>query len=50
MNTLNKKDIEILDRYAEVIFGCRFDDLSEQEGNMLIAHVRRREPEFQNHR
>lgn len=45
-----QKEMELLNRYANVIFGCSFDDLSDNEQIMLIAHVRDREPDFQNRR
>lgn len=46
---MNRNDRAILERYAQAIFGCSFDDLSDKEERMLIAHVREREPEFGNH-
>lgn len=46
---MNKNDIKILNNYAQAIFGCDWDDLSDKEQAMLKAHVREREPEFENH-
>ena len=46
---MNKKDIKLLEKYAQVIFGCDWDDLDDKEQTMLKAHVREREPEFENH-
>ena len=46
---MNKKDMYILEKYAQAIFGCNWDDLDDKEQTMLIYHVREREPEFQNH-
>lgn len=47
---MNKRDLELLELYSNAIFGCSFNDLSDTEERMLIAHVREREPEFENHR
>lgn len=47
---MNKHDYELLELYSKAIYGCPFKDLSEAEERMLIAHVREREPEFENHR
>ena len=47
---MNKHDIQILNRYANAIFGCDWDNLDDKEQTMLIYHVREREPEFENHR
>ena len=41
-------DKELLEHYTQTIYGCSFDDLSEKEEKMLIAHVRDREPDFEN--
>ena len=38
---------EILNKYADVVFGCKYDDLSDNEQKLLVAHVRDREPSFQ---
>ena len=43
-------DMETLNRYAEAVFGCKYDDLSSNEQKLLVAHVRDREPDFQNRR
>lgn len=48
MFTRSEKDI--LDKYSERIFGCKYDDLSQNEQKLLVAHVRDREPDFQNRR
>ena len=45
-----RAEMEILDKYATVIFGCRYNDLSDNEQKLLVAHVRDREPDFQNRR
>ena len=47
---MNSNDICILEKYAQAIFGCGWDDLEDREQTMLIYHVREREPEFENHR
>ena len=47
---MNEKDRKMLEKYAQVMFGCDFDDLSDQEETLLIAYVRAREPDFENHR
>lgn len=41
------KEMETLNKYAKVIFGCKYNDLSDTEQYLLIEHVREREPEFQ---
>lgn len=43
-------EMEILDKYADAIFGCKYDDLSNNEQKLLVAHVRDREPDFQKRR
>lgn len=40
-------EMKTLDKYAAMIFGCKYDDLSDNEQKLLIAHVRDREPDFQ---
>ena len=41
---------KLLDKYADMIFGCKYDDLSDNDLKLLVAHVRDREPDFQNRR
>lgn len=45
-----QKEMELLNKYSATIFGCSFDDLNNNEQTLLIAHVRDREPDFQNRR
>ena len=47
---MDKKDRELLEKYAKEVFGCNFDDLEDREEKLLIAYVRSKEPEFENHR
>ena len=49
LKIMNKNDMKLLEKYANEIFGCNWDDLSDDEQRMLIAHVREREYEFENH-
>ncbi len=44
------KDKMVLNQYAQKIFGCFYDDLSENEAQMLIGYVHEHDPEFENHR
>ena len=46
---MNKKDIRILEKYAQAIYGCQWDDLEDKEQTMLIYYVREHEPGFENH-
>ena len=46
---MSKNDMKLLEKYAQAIFGCDWNDLSDDEQRMLKAHVREREPEFENH-
>lgn len=46
---MNKNDIRLLEKYANVIFDCNWDDLSDNEQKMLIAHVCEHNNDFENH-
>lgn len=43
-----REEKETLNRYAKIVFGCKYDDISDNEQKLLVAHVRDREPGFQN--
>ena len=42
-----REEIETLNKWSKMIFGCKYDDLSDNEQTLLVAHVRDREPDFQ---
>ena len=44
-----EKDREILEKLAQVIFGCDLDDLSDFETEMLIAHARKVDEDYEHH-
>lgn len=46
---MNEKDEKIMEKYAQAIYGCSADDLSEKEERMLIYHIMERDPYFLNH-
>lgn len=45
---MRKSDKQLLEKYAQEIFGCSYDDLSDKEAEMLKAHIRERESDFEN--
>ena len=45
-----QSEMKTLDKYADMIFGCKYNDLSNNEQKLLVAHVRDREPDFQERR
>ena len=45
-----RDEMDTLDKYSNAIFGCSYNDLSDNEQKLLVAHVRDREPDFQNRR
>jgi len=46
---MNENDKKIMEKYAQAIFGCGADDLSEKEERMLIYHILEHNPDFLNH-
>ena len=50
MMTFTQSEMKTLDKYADMIFGCKYNDLSDNEQKMLVAYVRDREPWFQSRR
>lgn len=42
-----REERDTLERYSKAIFGCEYDDLSDNKQKLLVAHVRDREPDFQ---
>ncbi len=45
-----QSEMKTLDKYAAMIFGCKYNDLSDNEQKLLVAHVRDREHDFQRRR
>lgn len=47
---MNEHDKKLMEKYAQAIFCCSIDDLSDKEERMLMYHVMEHEPSFMNHR
>lgn len=45
-----REERDTLERYSKANFGRKYDDLSDNEQKLLVAHVRDREPDFQKRR
>lgn len=50
LEKMNTKDKMTMQKWAQTIYGCNADDLSDKEEKMLMYHIMDREPGFLAHR
>ena len=49
LEKMNAKDKKIMQTWAEAIYGCNAEDLSDKEEKMLMYHLMETHPKFMAH-